>query len=66
MEISKEILSERDRCIKIIEEEPEFSGLMPDEIWNIISSNREAATFFLQLTVKLTKENIVDRILSNE
>jgi hypothetical protein len=49
--------------LKAVADEPEYPGEMPDEMWAAIKDDRDAATKALQITVRLTKRGIRDRIL---
>lgn len=53
---------ERERCLHIVDDEPELPGPMPDEMWFAISGNREATQEALREAVRLTKKNIRNRI----
>jgi len=52
--------------IKCVDDEPEFPGDMPDELWEIlpalIESGRENTANYLRHIVKETKDNIKERI----
>lgn len=54
---------ERERCLAAVDAEPELPGEMPDEMWEVLSSDRDAATKALQIIVRKTKSGIRDRIL---
>lgn len=44
---------------RVIRDEPEFPGSMPDEMWEIISRDRDACEQSHRLAVKHTKANIL-------
>jgi hypothetical protein len=54
---------ERERCLAAVSAEPELPGEIPDEMWDAISSDRDAATEALRIIVRQTKEGIRDRII---
>jgi len=43
--------------------EPEYPSDMPDELWAELDGNRENVSQAMRNTVRLTKNNIVDRFL---
>lgn len=45
-----------------IDDEPEFPGDMPDEMWEAIRNNRDAMMKAMKLAVQLTKSGIKDRL----
>lgn len=51
-------------AIEAVEAEKELVGDMPDEMWENIKGDRDAATNALRFTVRLTKENIINRLKS--
>ena len=57
-------LVELKSVIDLIEVEPEVPGPMPDDIWNLISSDRKKAENFFRVLVRNTKTNITKRIKS--
>ena len=54
---------ERERCLSAVEAEPELPGDMPYEMWEVLSSDRDAAAEALRIIVRQTKAGIRDRIL---
>jgi hypothetical protein len=54
---------ERDRCLCAVDEEPEYPGDMPDEMWEAIRGDRDAMAEALRVTVRLTKKGIRERIM---
>ena len=59
--------SERMRCLKIIDSEPELPGPMPDELWVSIrqaafDNDKATVAALLRATVRSTKKNIHLRI----
>lgn len=59
---SSATLRERQRCIASVEAEPELDGPMPDSVWDLINSNKEAAAEVLRAAVRATKNGIISRI----
>lgn len=53
-----------DTVLKAIDDEEELDGEMPDSVWNHLNGNRENTEYLLRETVKLTKENIRERVLN--
>ena len=53
-----------DFVIELVKAEPELDDNMPDEIWDVIKSDRKKAENALKNLVKATKRNIIDRIKS--
>ena len=51
----------KEIAVKAILDEPECPGDMPDEMWETIKNDRDAATRTYQIVVKQTKENIIGR-----
>ena len=51
----------KDKFIKAVKDEPELPGDMPDEMWDAIKNDKDAIAKALQITVKQTKENIIER-----
>jgi|SRR3990167_1372219 len=62
-EHSATIQTERDRCLSAVNAEPELPGEMPDAMWKVLSSDRDAATEALRIIVRQTKAGIRGRIL---
>jgi len=61
--INKDMLIERQRCLQAIDDEEEFPGDMPDEMWEALNGcDRQTLTEALRLTVKLTKQGIRERV----
>jgi hypothetical protein len=56
--IEKAVAQERERCVKLAEEEPELPGPVPDEILNLQVSLETQ----MRAAVQVTKRNIVARI----
>lgn len=48
--------------LKVIDDEPEYPGTMPDEVWETIKNNKEMMSEALKITVRLTKKGIKERI----
>lgn len=64
-EIQSAVLEERRRCIEAVNDEEEFSGDMPNSLWNKIQEmnmSKEDYTWFIRRVVRLTKQNILERI----
>lgn len=55
--------SERDRCLKAVDDEPELEGRMPEELWEAIKGDREMIEDTIRTAVKQTKTSIRARIL---
>lgn len=53
---------ERERCVAIVNTEPELTDIMPDEMWETIRNDRDAVTEALRLAVRLTKASIIERV----
>lgn len=53
---------ERARCLKAVEEEPELTDEMPDEMFEAIRNDKAAITEALRVTVRETKKGIAERI----
>lgn len=51
-------------ALQAIEDEPEVPGPMPDEMWEAIRNDRDACENAIRIAVRLTKEGIRDRLLS--
>ena len=51
-----------DIAIQVINEEPEFPGDMPDELWNKIDGTRQQLTDIMRNTARLTKDGIKARL----
>jgi len=45
-----------------IADEPELPGTMPDDIWEVISNDKDAATELLREAVRMTKLGILRRV----
>ena len=56
-----ELLS-KEEVLKVIDEEPEYPGPIPDAMWTAINGNRDLTTETLRLSVRLTKSEITNRI----
>ena len=50
---------------KAIDIEPELPGDMPDDMWEVLKNDKELCTESHRLTVRKTKENIKNRILTD-
>ena len=50
--------------LKAIDDEPEYLGDCPDELWNAINGDRDATVEALRLTVRFTKNGIKERFLA--
>ena len=46
----------------VIESEPELPGDMPEEIFELIQKDRQAAEEVMRLTVRVTKQRIKERL----
>ena len=61
-----ELLQLRNDSAKLVEKiregVPEYPGKMPDEMWEAIRNDRDAATEALRITVRLTKQEVIDLI----
>lgn len=55
------MLAERKAWMVAITDEPELPGEMPDEMWEAIRSDRDAATETLRIVVRQTKGGILKR-----
>lgn len=55
------MLAERKAWMVAITDEPELPGEMPDEMWEAIRSDRDAATEALRIVVRQTKGGILKR-----
>lgn len=60
---AEEIKRLRGKLSKAINDEPEYPGKMPDEMWEAMKGDRDAVTEALRLTVKLTKKGIRNRFM---
>lgn len=47
--------------LQAIEEEPEFPGQMPDEMWEALRNDRDALTFAFVASARATKSEIKKR-----
>ena len=52
-----------ENALRAVDDEPEYTDKMPDEMWEAIKGDREAMTEALRITVRLTKKGIKDRIM---
>lgn len=52
----------KEKVIKAINDEPEYPGDMPDEMWKALKNDRDAMAKALRLTVQLTKQGIKERL----
>lgn len=57
-------LIERRLVLRAVDDEPEYPGDIPDEMWNEVRSDRELLAEALRLTVRSTKQGIRARIES--
>ena len=48
-------------AIKAVEDEPEFTDEMPDEMWQEMQT-RDGATIAFRFAVMMTKRNIIERL----
>ena len=55
-------LLELNAAIKAVNDEPELPGEMPDEMWDAIRNDRDAATHAMREVVRLTKSGIIERM----
>ena len=55
-----------EACFNAINDEPEYPGEMPDELWKELNGNKRNTDLALKNTVKLTKEDIIEQLLSNK
>lgn len=53
---------DRTMVLEAIDAEPELPGDMPDEMWDLIRSDRDAATEALRIVVRETKNGIKRRL----
>ncbi len=53
---------DKEMVMKAIDDEPEYPGEMPDEMWEAIKNDKDAVTMALRLTVRLTKCGIKVRL----
>ena len=60
MNIQQAIKIERDEIIKLIKNEPEFPGDIPDDIWQRIQFS--SVEEIVRASVRITKRNIIDNI----
>jgi hypothetical protein len=60
------ILKEKNRCIQAVNDEPEFPDEMPDDMWAVISHDRDAASEFFRAAVRVTKAGIINRINNDQ
>lgn len=61
---SQAVEKTKELCVKIVKEEPELPGEMPDDIFDKFknASNKEEMKGLLVKLVQLTKNNIINRI----
>ena len=52
----------REQAIGAVYAEPELPGDMPDAMWEAIRNDRDAIATALRITVRQTKEGIIERI----
>jgi hypothetical protein len=54
-----------DTVLKAVEDEPELPGIMPDEMFNVLSTttDRNVIEETLRIAVRLTKHGIRERII---
>lgn len=55
------VMAERKAWMEAVTDEPELPGEMPDEMWGVISSDRDAAGEALRIIVRQTKGGILTR-----
>ena len=55
------VMAERKRWMEAVTDEPELPGEMPDEMWNVLRSDRDAAGEALRIIVRQTKGGILTR-----
>jgi hypothetical protein len=55
------ILVERKAWMVAVTDEPELPGEMPDEMWSVLRTDRDAATEALRIIVRQTKGGILTR-----
>ena len=51
--------------LKWVNDEPELPGEMPDEIYQNVKKNKGAMAELLKITVRKTKEGILNRIIQH-
>jgi len=56
-----EVSDERKAWMEAVTDEPELPGEMPDEMWDVLRSDRAAATEALRIIVRQTKGEILTR-----
>jgi hypothetical protein len=49
--------------LKAIEDEPEYPGKMPDEMFEALRNDRDAMEEAMRITVRLTKIGIKNRVM---
>ena len=59
-------LAERERCLKILDEENELNGPMPEVMWKNICADRELAENVFRNCVIVTKQNLAERMKFDE
>ena len=50
------------KCEQAVDDEPEYPGEMPDEMYQAICSRKDVATEAMRITVRLTKQGIKRRM----
>ena len=60
-EVNAAVAAERAAWMKAVTDEPELPSEMPDEMWNVLRSDRDAATETLRIIVRQTKGGILTR-----
>ena len=56
---------ERNRCIQAVKDEPEMPDEMPDAVWDVISTDKDAAQELFRIAIRQTKTGIINRINRN-
>ncbi|MEQ1573085.1 MAG: hypothetical protein ABL993_02455 [Vicinamibacterales bacterium] len=54
----------RAAILNAIDDEPEYPGVMPDEMWYGLRNDRDATAEAMRVSVRLTKQNIRKRVVA--
>ena len=52
-------------ALKSINDEPEFPGEMPDELWSHLDGDKDKVVVSMRASVRLTKKGIIERLQEN-
>jgi len=52
-------------ALKSINDEPEFPGEMPDELWAQLDGDKDKVVVSMRASVRLTKKGIIERLQEN-